>query len=360
MKKLKIFALAGVLLLVSAVTAQAAEFIAPDGHSGTVDVAASESHKNLHVAGGIVHLNGPITGDLIAAGGIVKISGNVEKGLIVAGGRISVDAAVGGNVHAAGGNLFFNQAIGGDLVTGGGRLELSDKASVSGDLVVGGGDVIINGKITGNVTITAKTLTFGPTSQVTGTVKYKGPEPAVVKEGAKVGVINYTQVSKGAVHKGGFFGLLIIGSLFKLLMLLAAGAVLAWLVPRKITEVTREALNRPWPSLGIGVLVLILSPVLAGLLMITVLGLYLGMMVFLVYGLMIIISTVLAMFYTGNLVWGWYKKDAEPSHWRDLWVGALVTLVLSLIPFVGWIAVAVLWLITLGSLTTHWRKEAQN
>lgn len=36
---------------------------------------------------------------------------------------------------------------------------------------------------------------------------------------------------------------------------------------------------------------------------------------------------------------------------------AIVMLILGLIPILGWLVILVLWLITLGALTTNWKKE---
>jgi cytoskeletal protein CcmA (bactofilin family) len=373
MKKVIVLSLS---LLMFGFTASAAEFISPAGTGNKyIDVPASETHKNLYIAGGIVNLAGTTLGDLIAAGGIVKVSGTVDSDLFVAGGRVDVDAQVGRNVHAAGGNLYFNKPVGGDLVAAGGIIEVTKESSVAGDLAlaggsmiidspvsgnvtVRGGDVVINGRVSGNVDVVAtKSLTLGSSAVVNGKVTYKGPTEAQVNSDAKVGTIDFTKVSRGFGHRGGFWGILVIGSIVKLIMLLVAGAVLIWLLPKKTSAVVLEAMDNPLRQLGIGLLVLIVSPILGVLLLITVVGIYLGIVVFLAYGIMIIIGSILALFYAGRLVWGWYQKDAAVNLWRDLGVGAIVVLILKFIPFLGLLAILILTLITLGSLATHWHKE---
>lgn len=91
--------------------------------------------------------------------------------------------------------------------------------------------------------------------------------------------------------------------------------------------------------------------------MITVVGLYVGVILLLTYALLVAVSSVISLFYTGRLVWGWYQKEASDNAWRDLGIGALLTLILGFIPIVGWIAIGVLWVITLGALATHLRRE---
>jgi hypothetical protein len=372
----KIIVLSLVALMFS-FTAQAAEFIAPvDKTQSNVSTMEKDVHKNLYIAGASVTVNGQTLGDLVAAGGMVTVNGNVQKNLIVAGGNITINGSVGENLRVGGGNISISSPVSGDLLIGGGNISIAQKANVGGDLIVGGGNVnvdsdvkgsvkiaggtvTINGKVSGDVEVIAsKSLTFGSNSEVLGKVTYKGPQPAVINEGAKIGTIDYTEVHKKVAQTGGIIGLLIISSLFKLLMFLVSALVLCWLLPSKISAVVRQAISDPWRSLGIGVLVMIVSPILGVLLMISVVGMYLGMIVFLVYALLMILASILALFYTGNLVWGWYRKDAPVNLWRDLGIGAVVMLVLGLIPVIGWIAFLILWLITLGALITHWKKEA--
>ncbi|OGE87602.1 MAG: hypothetical protein A3B77_01340 [Candidatus Doudnabacteria bacterium RIFCSPHIGHO2_02_FULL_49_24] len=377
MKKFKVFGLAAVVLALAASPVLAAEFIAPESKTdANISTLQQDVHKNLYIAGAAVTINGKIQGDLAAAGGVVTVNGDVEKGLLLAGGNLNLNAAVGENARIAGGNVSINAPVGGDLLVGGGNITIAQKAKVGGDLVIGGGNVLldadvagnvkigggnvtINGKVSGNVEVMAnQNLTFGPASQVLGKVSFKGPQEAVVKPGAKVGVITYTHINKRVAHRSGIIGLLIIGSLFKLIMLLVAAVVLAWLLPSKISAVVAEAKAKPWHSLGFGVLVVILSPILGVILMATVLGIYLGMIVFMIFGLLMIISAILSLFYVGNQVWSWYHRDAIANLWRDLGLGALITLILGFIPIVGWVILLVIWLITLGALKRYTYQEA--
>ncbi|MEO8065677.1 MAG: hypothetical protein ABI643_02375 [Candidatus Doudnabacteria bacterium] len=378
MNKVKVLGAVIALSFLAAVTVQAAEFIAPASKTDSnVSTLQKETHKNLYIAGANVTVNSQTKGDLAAAGGVVTVNGDVEKDLLVAGGNLNINGSVGETARIAGGNISISGPVNGDLVVAGGNISVAQKASIGGDLVIGGGnisvdsdvtgnlkigggEVTINGKVSGNVIeiMASKSLTFGSNAEVSGKISFKGPVEAVVMPGAKVGPIEFTKVNKQVAQKGGFAGMMIIGSIFKFLMLLAAGLVLVWLFPAKVASVVKEALARPWHDLGIGFAVLVVLPILAIILMITVVGVYLGLIVMLSYGLLLVISSVLVMFYTGRLVWGWYQKNAGPNHWRDLGVGAVIMLLLGLIPIVGWIVLFGLWLITLGAFASHhWQQE---
>jgi len=376
MKKIKYIGSVAALVFLLGGTAQAAEFITGESKTeANVSTLSQEVHKNLYIAGGSVTVNSATAGDLVAAGGMVTVNGNVEKDLMVAGGNLNLNGSVGENARVGGGNVSINAPIAGDLLVGGGNVTIAEKATVGGDLVVGagnvsvdsniqgnvkigGGNVTINGRVTGNVEVAAsQTLTFGAMSEVLGKITYKGPNEAVVKPGAKIGTIDYTKVTGKPAHRGGFIGIIIIGSLFKLLMLLVAAVAMIWLVRARVAAVVTHAIQTPGRSLGIGVLTVIAAPILGVLLMITVVGLYVGVILLLTYALLVAVSSVISLFYTGRLVWGWYQKEASDNAWRDLGIGALLTLILGFIPIVGWIAIGVLWVITLGALATHLRRE---
>lgn len=372
MKKLLI--LVAVLLSVG-LAAQAAEFVAPSkGADPNVSTQNSEKHHNLYIAGATNTINSNTTGDLFAAGGVVTVNGNVEKDLFVGGGHISLNGTVGDDLRVAGGNVSISSPVGGDLLVAGGNVSVAQKASVGADLAaaggnlvfdstvkgnakISGGNVVINGKISGNLEVTAtQNLTFGPNSEVTGTINYKGVKPAVVKDGAKVGTINYTKIAKPRA-RGDFRGLFVAGSLLKLLMLLAAAAVLYLLFPSRVKSIVAEAIRSPWANLGIGLLVLIVSPILAIILCVTVVGVYLGLATFLIYILFLLLAAILSLFYIGRLIMGWVKRDSPANHWLELLVGALVSLILGFIPVLGWLALLVIYMITLGSIFTLKRKE---
>ena len=303
---------------------------------------------------------------------MVTINGNVEKDLNVAGINLNLNGTVGDDLRAAGGNISVNSPIGSDLLLAGGNISVAQKASVGGDLVIAsgnfildsevkgkasisGGSITINGKINGDLKVRAdQDLIFGPTSEVVGKITYTGPTPAVVREGAKIGTIEYIKLRSDAAAAKSLFA---IAMLIKLIALLVAGFVLLYLFPRKIESVVSNSHLNVWKNLGIGFLVLVASPIAAILLLITVVGFYLGLIVFLMYVLTLILASIFTIFYAGNLVYSWYKKDAQPNLKRDLVLGAIALLIVSVIPFIGWLIAGIIFLITLGALVTHLHQD---
>lgn len=356
--------------------AYAAEFmLSHERNDRNVSISAQESHKNLYAAGASVNVNGNTLGDLFAAGGMVTVNGNVEKDLFVAGGNLNLNGTVGDDLRVAGGSISINGTVGTDLLATGGNITIAQKATVNGDLVltggnllidsevkgkanITGGEVTINGKIIGDVTVTAQELTFGQTSEVVGKIIYKGSSPAVVREGAKIGVIEFTKMPSRQSGRDAFKALFAIATLVKLIGLLIVGFVLLYLIPQKVTSALSYANSNTLKNLGIGVLAAVLWPIISVLLFITIIGFYLSLIMFLMYMLMLLLASVLVLFYTGNLAYKLYKKDALTSLRRDLVLGTIIVLVLSFIPIVGWLAITIGLLIVLGGLLTDFWKNS--
>src|SRR6185436_6837478 len=95
---------------------------------------------------------------------------------------------------------------------------------------------------------TSEDLTFGPKSEVLGKITYKGPRAAVVQEGAKVGVIDFTVFThKRLGHK--FAALATLATIIKLLGLFLAAWVINRLFPGKFQTLANSANSKPWHNL---------------------------------------------------------------------------------------------------------------
>lgn len=370
MKKAAILSLA---MLMFAFTAAAAEFVGPDRKvgNGNVTFSAGEQHKNLYAAGGNVTVNSDTAGDLFVAGGMITVNGSVEKDLAVGGGNVNLNGEVGDDLRAGGGNVTVNSPVGGDLLIGGGNVNITEKSSVGGDLSIGGGNVaidspvngnvkigggsvLINSKITGTVTVMAdQDLTFGPKSEVTGKIVYKGPKEAVVKEGAIVSAIEFTKVAPKNVG-GKVAALLTIATLIKLLAMFIAALVVNKLFKGTFQTLAEHIYSKPWHNLGIGALVMFATPIAAIILMITVLGFYLGLLLMACYFLILLTASLLLPYFVGSAAVAMYNKTSTLRlGWQELILGLLLVTIVGWIPFIGWLAVCVVFLMCVGEMTHH-------
>lgn len=351
----------------------AAEFVIPD-ESGNVVTSASETHKNLYVAGGNVLVNSATTGDLYVAGGNITVEGAVEGDLTVAGGSIYINGAVGGDIRIAGGEVTINNTVGGDVVMVGGTLNLTEKAPVAGDVYIAGGEVSIagavagklgveaglvkiNSAITGEAKITAgEKLTLGEKTVFSSSAQYKSWQEAEVQEGAQLGSLQYEQVNKRQ-HRDGekaFAGLMTLGFIVKILAMMLAAFILIKLFPKKSFQLVGNYINQVWSNLGIGFIGIIAAPIIAVLLLITMVGWYAGLIVLLLWLLWLFVSALVGMVAVGAWInQKLIKKTELMVDWQAVVIGVVVMTLASMVPVIGWLVMVLVVFAGFGTIIRH-------
>jgi carbonic anhydrase/acetyltransferase-like protein (isoleucine patch superfamily) len=359
------------LLLCMPAVALGAQFYG--GDQASVPGAVND---DVYVGGGSVMSAGAVTGDLYAGGGTVIVSGPVSQDLVVGGGTVTVLNSVGDDLRLGGGNLTVQGDVGDDVLIGGGQVLVTGgriggdatigagvlrlESPVGGSAKLGGGDVYINTAIAGSVTIDADKVTLGSNAVIAGDLTYRSPNELVLEDGARVlGDTNYEprEAREGAAAKAAFFS---FATVVGFLMLLAASLVLGLFFRRFSTDLVVGAYERPFVELARGFVFLIVAPVAAVILLISVIGVPLGLLALVGYVATIIFSWLLSPVLLGSFVWKWVTKGEYVVSWQSITVGVILFSLLSLIPIVGWLAEFVLVLMALGSsLRIRWSVAQQ-
>ena len=334
-------------------------------------LASSERiNDDFYIAGGNVSSAGTISGDLIAAGGNVLINSAVSQDVIAAGGSVTILGTVGDDIRVGGGNITISSTVVGDVVAAGGQTQISGpgiggdvlwgggtiriEAPVAGDLKLGGGDVYINAPIKGNVQFMGDKLTLGSAAVIQGNLTYTSPNAAVLETGAVVrGETKYEkQESKaGGVAKAGLATFLTLALLTKFLMTLACALVLGLIFQKYAIAMVRGAVAGPLLELGRGFAVLVITPVASIILLITVLGIPLGILGLIAFVAMCIFASIAAPIVLGSVVHKWTMKPSDYQvTWLTILIGAVLYSILGWIPIIGWLAKFALMLITLGTM----------
>lgn len=374
MKNRKIFWLAGIMafLVIGLVSvAQAAEF--RTDKAGNVAITnGSEEVRNLYTAGNMVSVSQDIKKDLLAAGNIITLEGQVEDDFWAAGNTVVSRGSVGGSLRAAGSNVLIEGPVKEDVLVVGGNVTIAQSATISGDLIIAGGNLIIDGPVNGNIlvgggqlTINSKiggsvkgtiddNLKLGEKAEIAGNLTYKAPKEATMVDGSKVmGKVDYTRYDHrpSQKEKGDISGILTAGWLLKMLISFIAGLILVYLLKSLTGQVVKKSLNHFWSSLGFGFAFLILTPIVAIILLVTIIGSWLGGLLFLSYFMML----MLAGGWSGVILGSWLmklirKKSEYPLDWLSVLLGVVVLGIMGLIPIVGWLVCLVFFLIALGSI----------
>jgi hypothetical protein len=323
---------------------------------------------NLYIAGGSVSSAGTVSDDLIAAGGSVLVSGPVGKDAHVAGGNILILGTIGEDLRAAGGNIVVNagvkgevaavggqttvmgSGIGGDLMWAGGTLRVD--APVAGNLRLAGGQVMIDSAIHGSVEFKGEKLTLGKSAVIDGALTYESPKEATLEDGAIVkGKTTYTPAPARSGGKALFAGVVTIAILIKMLAILACALVIGLIFKRYSSTIVEEVMAEPWTQLGRGTILIIVLPVASIVLLATIFGAPLGLLGLIAFAAVVVLGSIMAPIVLGSIVSAWiFKTEASSVTWKSILFGVLLYTVLSLLPFIGWLAKAVIFLLTIGAM----------
>ncbi|HEV7448948.1 MAG TPA: hypothetical protein VGP13_00205, partial [Candidatus Paceibacterota bacterium] len=281
--------------------------------------------------------------------GTLVINGSVGGDVRVLGGKVTINGPVKGDVLMLAGTLTVTEkaSIGSDLVMSAGTLDLN--GPVAGSVRIAGGSVTINSKINGAVSVhISDQLVFGAQADIASPVAYTGRQAAVVRDGAKVGQINFTPEKS---NKKGILGLLGALAGLKLLAGIFAGLLLVYLLPKRSGHIIENMRRRPWANLGMGFLALIVIPVVSLVLTVILIGYYVAFIVLLVYLLCLAFAGLLAGIFLGAwLIKLLTKKPAMVLDWQAVLVGMVLFGLVAFIPLVGWIFDLALLLIAFGAL----------
>lgn len=310
--------------------------------------------QNIYAAGEGIFILGNAQKDVIAAGGNIQVKGTIGGDALLAGGNINIDGNFRDDLRAAGGQISLSGTVAGDVALAGGQLDILPGTVINGDVFIAGGTAVLNGRVNGTVRAAVGEITLGEKAFIAKNFEYVSGEAATVKEGAVVsGETIFKHKEKADRGAWGFLGLF---EIIKFLTYIAFGLLLLWLIPRRVGQVLEEGRTRFGRSLLTGFVVLIVTPVLGVLLLITVVGFPVGIMLLLAYATSLIFSCFATAYFLGALIWKWIKKDFR-FNWQTIVIGSLAYMVLAWIPILGWLACAILFLSTYGAFARTWYEN---
>jgi hypothetical protein len=354
---------------------------------GRLDVN-SQISGDLFAAGGNLTLGDAIAGALVAAGGKVLLEGRVDNGANLFGGKMTVDARIDGdtltaagdlllagqikgNLRAVGGRIVVHNKVDGNAAIIGGRIDIRDGAHIMGKATIAGGKlyiagqfdrtlkaaaqkIVIAGQIAGDVKLTAKEITVLPSARIGGNLIYHSPEAIRIHDSAKIaGDITFVQSDLMQEGEGGMFALVGGFHLMTVLGLVLVAAVLVLVFPTLFPAIDKRLVSRPWPSLGVGLAVLVAGPLLLPLLMFTGVGILLALILGAVYFLVVITGIFASTFVVGRKALSLAKIRHGRSALHRIGTSALGLVllgVIALIPMVGAIVAALAAALGIGAL----------
>jgi hypothetical protein len=242
-------------------------------------------------------------------------------------------AAAGANAaFLAGGTVDVTEPVGSSLFVAGGTVKIA--APVAGKLRVAAGHVTIDAPVEGNVRVSAGSLELGPHARIGGDLTFRGGHFERDPEAQVVGEVVHSR--GGRSWRGSPAGWA-MGALWTMgLMLLAA--IIAGALPGATRRMQDELATRPWLASLLGIVALICIPIAAVLVMITIIGIPLGLLALVGYVALVIVGYVSAAVVLSGLLLDRYKSEAAArTAWRVGAAGLAMLVISSLahVPFVG-------------------------
>jgi hypothetical protein len=315
---------------------------------GTVRVGASVA-ETVILAGGNVAVDGPVGKDVIAGGGEVVLHGHVRDDARLAGGTVRIAGRVDDDATVAGGTVRIERdgAVGGRAWLAGGEIVVA--GTVGRELRAAGRRVSIDGTVRGDVNVQADALEIGPTARIAGNVVHRGLGEPRIDPGARIGgrvEHRPRPEARGARAFGVLARVLLVGALF------VTGAVMILLFPRFTSAAAQTIETDPWRSLGAGAVALLGAPALVLALLVTGVGVPLGLVLLAGYFVALLAGYLVAALFLGVLG---VRRLGRPAPSKGTLVlallAALVVLgLLRLVPVLGGLVSLAALLFGLGAV----------
>jgi hypothetical protein len=298
------------------------------------------------------------------------VRGNVTGNVVTGAATVTIEGTVGGSVIGGAQDLSLaNARIGRDFYGFGNGVEIAPEANVSGNAIAFGESVDVDGRVgvdfkgfgntvriggavEGDVEGYAGTMTVLSTARVGGNVTghVDSVGDLTVAPGANVGGTVDEQLVEREQRRNRYetFGYY-FAQVIRLAGAFATGLLLLWLFPvlREATLPDAPAVLR---SAGIGLAAAVTLPVAALLFCITIVGIPLGLMTFLVGAIGLYFSKAVIAQIIGR---GVLRDRPTPPHYAaTLFVGLVIVIVAINLPWIGGLANLVLTLVGFGVIVT--------
>lgn len=356
------------LLFAFAVFAAAPVDGAEAEHSGSV--FRDPLTQSVFVSGGTVQFSGATEDDLYVAGFTINLTGARATDIAVAGFDLVLTGIEAEDVLAAGFTISLGGDVADDVIAAASTITLSDQARLGGGAVlsgetvtmrgeIGGGlriaanTAVIDGEVAGDVVVRAPRVQIGPNARIGGTLRHSsltldrhpdaeigaieaGPPP---DDGAEDDAPHAGETLVETVPKAVLQAFAALYAVFSVAEVVLAIA-LYLLFPQIFNCAADEIRGRTAPSLGLGIAIVIAVPIVAVLVIATLLGAAVGLYAIGAYLLLLAPGSMVTALWLAEEAWRRYKPDAPwpPKRLTGvglLLAGSVVLWLVGLIPLIG-------------------------
>lgn len=336
---------------------------------------------NYYAIGNTVEIQGTVNSDLIIIAANANVNGLVKGDVLFLGGNIKINGEVDGNIRGAAGALELNGKVGKNILIAAGNFITTDKNEINGNLTFAGGNIKLDGVIQGRVDAAGGNFVFNnevkndvnlrintdglitllPKTHFYKDFYYQALNKVKIEDGAKIdGKVDFRPIAISAkkfITKNFLFNKII--ALFSLLVI---GLILVSLFYKKVDEITDKMIKNPFNCLWKGLIFLIVTPLLVLILLLTIIGLPLGLMILTLYLILLYTSQVFIGLVIGYGILKGFQGEAKPI--LLLVVGLIVFEIVVTLPYLGGFLKFIGIILALGAvweiLKPLFKKEEKN
>lgn len=301
------------------------------------------------LAGNIVDVIGNIDGIGFIAGNTVNIDGSLEYGF-AAGNEVNIAGHIAKSLYLAGNTINFadNSSVGRDIKIVGQKINLAGKLERHVDVV--GTKITMKSGTTvyGDVNLDANNIVIEDNVTIHGTLSYNENANATISDNTMI-----TDIEKLATveENNGIDANAVLSSIVNLVIVFL---VISILLPQTI-EKTSNLYKKPSfglyvRNIGAGILILICIPLIAMLLLLSNIGIALGLILAALYVIALYLAYIYSGFLVGEILLIKVLKLKVNKYLSGI-IGIIILKLLTLIPILG--TIIGFLAITLG-LTTLW------
>ena len=348
-----------------------------DRNMKRVFLPAGEVHEGWYFgAGDQVVIEGTVNGDAYMAGGLVEVDGTINGDLLVAGGQVTINGTVSDDIRAAGGNIQINGKVGKNISVAGGSVAIGKSGSVGGGILAGCGNLSVSGTIARDARVAAGAMSL--TGTINGNVGFSGDNLSVL-QGARIGgnlcayvkEKEHVDIAQGSVlgkvdittqemtpvhHILGLRPFRFWAKIVWALSLLLVGLVLAFVFPKQLRNLGLTINQHPGNSFLWGVVGLILIPIGSLILLITVIGIPLGLLALTMFLWMLYLTQLTLGVFVGHRLFGIEEKKGGNLFWAFA-VGLIIVQAVTFIPYVRFLVVLAGLIFGLGAILLVLKSE---
>lgn len=323
----------------------------------------------LYSAGNTVRVDGTVKGDLICGGQQVTVNGTVNGDVLCAAQSITVSGHVTGSIRSVAQNISVTGKVDGSVSIAAMTANISGDSTIGRDLTIAAQDITMdgtvgrdaqivgrsfntNGKITRDLNVQATTVSLSDKATIGNNFAYVSGPDASVATGAHIsGKTTHNQPPKenptpAAITVSAWLSALSLGFASFLLL----GIALLGASPRMMATTARAITKSPLGTIGVGFLALILPPVIAVFLFITIIGIPLAFVILFSWMVALIAAISVSSHALGKAVITKLKWQEKWQNFAALVIGVLIIFLIALIPYVGGYALFATLLWGLGGL----------